>query len=147
MASQNFTNFAMALAKGSINFDTAAFKCLLIDDVAIPSETQLDTWVDRADVTIEHGATGNYTTGGFEVTATLEAVVDVTNNNIECSFAETSSPAFSAATISSKGAIIYYSTGTEADDLLVSFVDFGGTIASTVDNFNVTFDTPLTFNV
>lgn len=147
MASQNFTYLANSLAEGAINYRTATFKALLMDNTTIPTESELDTWVDRADVLREHGATGNYTTGGFAITATVEAVPDATNNNIEISFAETTSPAFSASTIDSIGAIIYLSTGVAADDLLVSFVDFGGTISSTSDNFNVTFDTPLQLNI
>jgi len=147
MASQNFTYLANALVEGSINFRTAAFKCILINDTAIPSETQLDTWVDRADITIEHPATGNYVTGGFALTATVEATPDATNNNIEVTFAETTSPAFSTSTISSKGAIIYLSTGNAANDLLVAFVDFGGTVASTAADFNVSFSTPLSIDV
>lgn len=147
MASQNFTYLANALAEGAINFRTATFKCLLIDDVIIPDESNFDTWIDRADVTMEHAVSGNYTAGGFAITATVEATPDTINNNIEVTFTETSSPAFSASTISSKGAIIYLSTGVAADDLLISFVDFGGIVASSGDNFSVTFSTPLQINV
>lgn len=146
MASQNFTYLSNALSEGSINFRTDTFKCMLINTAAIPSETQLDTWVDRADVTIENTDT-DYTAGGFALTAAVEAVPDATNNNIEVTFSETSSPAYTTATISSLGAIIYKSTGVAADDLLVSFVDFSGTISSTAGDFTVTFDTPLQINV
>lgn len=147
MASQNFTHLAESLVEGAINYRTATFKCLLMDNTTIPTESELDTWEDRADVLREHGATGNYTTGGFAITATVEASPDATNNNIEVTFAETTSPAFSSSTISSLGAIIYVSTGAAANDLLVSFVDFGAQIDSTSDDFNVTFSTPLQINV
>ena len=57
MASQNFTYLSNAFAEGSINYRTNAFKCLLIT-TPIPSESELDTWVDRADVLREHDVSG-----------------------------------------------------------------------------------------
>lgn len=139
MASANFSNLPAALAKAQIDFETATFKALLVTDV--PSEAELDTWIDRADVTTEHAASGAYTTGGFAVTATLEAL-DTTNNRQDITFAATN-PVFTSSTISAVGAIVYVSTGTAANDLLVAFVDFGATVESTNGDFSVTFSTPL----
>lgn len=139
MASANFRNLPRALALGQIDFSTATFKALLV--TVAPTETELDTWVDRADVTTEHAATGAYTTGGFAVTASVGAV-DTTNNRVDVTFSATN-PVFSVSTISAVGAIVYLSTGTAANDLLVSFVDFGSTVSSTNGDFSVTFSAPL----
>lgn len=139
MASSNFRNLPLALALGQIDFSNATFKALLV--TAVPSESELDTWVDRVDVTTEHAATGAYTTGGFAVTASVGAV-DATNNRVDITFSATN-PVFSTSTISAVGAIVYVSTGTAANDLLVAFVDFGATVSSTNGDFSVTFSTPL----
>jgi len=137
MASQNFTNLASHLANASIDFSSVTIKALLINET-IPSEANLDAWVDRADVTNEHAISGNYVAGGFACTRVLEAL-DTGNNKISVTITPTNTPVFSNATISSKGAIIYVSTGVEANDLLIGWVDFGSTITSTNGDYTVTF--------
>lgn len=139
MASSNFRNLPRALALGQIDFSTGAFKAILV--TAVPSETELDTWLDRADVTTEHAATGGYTAGGFAVTASVGAV-DTTNNRVDVTFSVTN-PVYSGSTLSAVGCIVYLSTGVAANDLLVSFVDFGSTVSSTNGDYSVTFSTPL----
>lgn len=139
MASANFRNLTRALALADINFQNDTFKALLV--TAVPSENNLDTWVDRADVTTEHAASGNYTPGGFAVTASVGAV-DTTNNWVEITFSATN-PVFTGSTISAVGAIVYQSTGVAGTDLLVSFVDFGETVSSTNADYSVTFTVPL----
>lgn len=67
MASANFTRLTHSLATGAINYGSDTFKAMLV--TSIPSESNLDTWEDRADVTVEHAATGGYTAGGFNATA------------------------------------------------------------------------------
>ena len=148
MASQNFTSLAEIMATGAINFRTDSFKMLLWDDGIIPTEAELDTWTSRNEATgREHGASGNYIAGGFAVTATVEVSPDVDNNNIEISFAETSSPAFASATISSAGGILYLNTGLDSTDSLIGWVDFEGVVASTNGDFQVTFNNPITITV
>lgn len=141
MASANFTNLADHLAKAAINFSTDSFKVILVS--AVPSATDLDTWINRSSVTTEVTGTG-YTTGGVAVTATVGAV-DTTNNRVPVTFGNLS-PGWTSATISAVGAIIYKSTGTASTDKLVQFVDFNGTVASTNGNYSVTFSTPLYIN-
>lgn len=143
MASANFGKFAFNLAKGDIDFDTAAFKCLLV--TSAPSEANLDGWNDRADVTIEHPATGGYTAGGFDVTAGA-VTEDTANNRVSITFTA-ASPTLSSVTLAGVvGAILYKSTGVAADDLLLSFIDYGSTKGVTAGNFTHTFTTPLYIN-
>jgi len=141
MASANFRNLADHLAKAAINFGSDSFKVLLVSSV--PSETNLDGWINRSDVTTEVTGTG-YTSGGVAVTATVGSV-DTTNNRVAITFGNLS-PGWTSATISAVGAIIYKSTGTASTDKLVQFVDFSGTVASTNGNYSVTFSTPLYIN-
>lgn len=148
MASLNFTNLSKHLATAKIDFDTDVFKALLVTSIPSVTDTtgDMDTWINRADVTNEHAATGNYVTGGFVVTPAAGGVLDLVNEKFSITFVD-GAPAFASATISSVGAIIYKSTGLAADDLLVSFLDFGGTIVSTDGDYDVTFSTPLEITV
>lgn len=141
MASANFRNLSDHLARGAINFATASFKCLLTSSV--PSESNLDTWVNRSDVTNEVTGTA-YTAGGVAVTATVSAV-DTTNNRVSITFSNLA-PGWTSSTITALAGIIYVSTGTDTTDKLVTMVDFAGSVASSNGNFSVTFSTPLYIN-
>ncbi len=152
MASANFTNLSLHIANADIDFGAGTFKAMLMDDGITPTETELDTWVTRADVDAaarEHAVSGNYVAGGFDCTVTVNAT-DTTNNltaiTIEPAVGN-GNAVFSNASISSVGIIIYFSTGAAASDLLISFVDFNGTITSTNGDFNVTFDNDLEISV
>jgi len=152
MASQNFTNLSQHQAKGTIDFSADTFYALLIN-TTVPSEANLDAWVFRSDVTDEHAVSGNYTAGGFACTATVDAL-DTANNRTPVTIVPAvgnGNAVFSSSTISSNGALIFRRVGadltTPADDELVAFVDFGGTITSTNGDFNVTFSTPIYINV
>lgn len=138
MASANFTNLTDHQARGAINFATDTFKAILV--TAVPSESDLDTFINRSSITTEHAATGGYTTGGFSVTASVGAV-DTANNRTAITYT-CASPTYSSSTISAAGCIIYKSTGNAATDKLLHFVDFSGTVASSNGNFTVTFTSP-----
>lgn len=138
MASFNFTNLARALAKAEIDFDTATFKVLLVSSVPTTTDTtgNKHTWIDRADVTNEITGTG-YTAGGIAQAFTLNAATlvggaqsvswtDITNG-------------WTSASFSAVGAIIYLDTGVAANDLLLHFVDFGGTVTCTAGNFSIDY--------
>jgi hypothetical protein len=141
MPSANFRNLPDHLARAAINFSTASFKCLLVSSV--PSEANLDAWVNRSDVTGEVTGTG-YTAGGVAVSATVSSV-DTTNNRIAVTFANLS-PGWTSSTITAAAAIIYQDTGTASTSKLVTMVDFGGNVSSSSGNFSVTFSTPLYIN-
>lgn len=144
MASANFRNVALAIASAAINFGTDTFKALLV--TSFPNETALDTWVDRADVTGEHAASGGYGTGGFDITVD-SMTLNTTENRLEIEFLAPD-PTYEDVTLAGVvGCIIYKSTGTAANDLLVSAVDFGSAKGVTSGNFRVIFGTPLFINV
>jgi hypothetical protein len=138
MASGNFRNLTRAFAMADVDFAVDTFKCLLVSSL---SAAQLDTWTVRSNVTVEIAATGGYTAGGFAVTASVGSV-DTVNDWTEVTFSA-SNPVYTSSTISAVGGLIYKSTGVAANDLLVAFVDFGGTVASSSGNYSVTFTTPL----
>ncbi|MEI2422019.1 hypothetical protein V6O07_17205, partial [Arthrospira platensis SPKY2] len=103
MASQNFTNLPDHLARARINFATDTFKAVLVS--SIPTEANLDAWAFRSAITNEVAATGGYTAGGFDVTASVGSV-DTTNNRVPVTFSA-AIPTYSSSTISAVGCIIY----------------------------------------
>lgn len=148
MASTNFTNLAKHLAKGTIDFDTDAFKAILVTSIPTTTDTtgNMDTWEFRDDVTNEHAVSGNYLAGGFDCTPAGPGNLDLINERYEITFSN-ATPAFASSTITAVGAIIYRNVGTAATDELISFVDFSGTVSSTNGDFNVTFTDTLDITV
>lgn len=141
MASANFTNLPRHLAKADIDFDTATFKVLLVSGV--PSEANLDTWVNRSDVTTEITGTG-YTAGGIAQLFTLDAV-DATNNRQSVTYTNIVN-GWTASTFSALGAIIYLNSGLNTTDKLLHFIDFVGTITCTAGTFSITYSAPFYIN-
>lgn len=138
MASFVFNKAVEEMVRGSLNFEGTTFKMLLVTSAY--TETEKDNFEDRADVTGEvSNASQGYTTGGAVTNATVSA--DDTTNQITVAFSDVS---FTNATITAAGAVIYKSTGTEANDTVVAFLDFGGNVASTNGTFTVSVTTPLT---
>lgn len=135
MASANFLKYSLHFAKGDIDFDTISLKVMLV--TSVPSEANLDAWEFRSDVTNEHAATGGYTAGGVAQAYTLGAV-DTTNDKTPITFTNNST-AWTSATLTAVGSIIYKDTGSAATDILMQFIDFGGTVSSTAGTFALTY--------
>jgi hypothetical protein len=141
MASTNFTNLTRHLAKADIDFDSVSLKVLLVSSV--PTEGNFDSWVARSDVTNEISGTG-YTAGGIAQAYTLSAI-DTTNNRQGVVYTDNAT-AWTTATITALGAIIYKDTGSAATDLLMHFIDFGGSQTVTGGTFGLTYTTPFYIN-
>jgi hypothetical protein len=120
---------------------TGSYKMLLVSSA--PSESDLDTFAVRSSVANEVANSGTYASGGSSVTCTVGAV-DTANNRVPVTFGAPA--AWTSATISAVGGWIYKVIGSAATDELVSYVDFGGTITSTVNSFTVSMATPLYIN-
>ena len=134
MPSTVFSNFSRNLALARHNFSSDTLKVLLVSSV--PSEANLDTWISRADVTNEITGSG-YTAGGIAQAYTLNAV-DTTNNRTTLTL--TNNPtAWTTATFSTVGAIVYKNSGVAATDYLIEFIDFGGTQTVTAATFALTY--------
>lgn len=136
MASTLFTNAARGLLKADFDFDTASFKVMLVS--SIPTETNLDAWVFRSDVTNEVAGAG-YTAGGISQPFTLNAV-DTVNNRQSVTFTNIVN-GWTGATVTAVGAIIYKDTGSAATDLLFEFIDFGQSVGGTNVNISITHTT------
>lgn len=125
------------LARGAIDYDTDAFKVMLVTSAYTPDK---DAHLKRSSVTNEVSGTG-YTAGGANTTVTVTK--DTANDRLDISF---SSVSWANATITARAAVIYKSRGGAASaDELVAYVDFGADVTSTGGTFQVTFSTPYRF--
>ena len=138
MASANSLALTKRLADA---YFTGTYKAMLVTNV--PTESDLDTFDFRNDITTECGASGTYAAGGSAVTCTVSSV-DTINNRVSVTFGNPA--AWTGATLSAQGMWIYKVIGTAATDELVTFIDFGGTVTSTAGTFTVTISTPLYVN-
>jgi hypothetical protein len=129
MASLIYNSFHEDLARGDIDLDTDTFKMLLVTSSYTPNK---DTHADRADVTNEAAASGGYTAGGKTVTCTVAR--DNANDRTTLTFAAES---WASSTITAAAAVVYKSTGTAANDLLVFYNDFGGNLTTSNTTFSV----------
>lgn len=141
MASTVYTNFCRNLAIARHNFSSDTLKTLLHSSV--PSETNIDSWIARSDITNEITGTG-YTAGGVAQALTFPAV-DTTNNRQSITLTNLS-PGWSSSTFSAVGATIYKNSGTSTTDYLIEFVDFGGTFTCTAGTFTITYTSDLLIN-
>lgn len=137
MASVIFNSCIHDVARGLVDFDTDAFKVMLVTSAYVPDK---DLHTKRSDVTSEVVGTG-YSSGGLASSVTVSNVTSV--DQVTVAF---SSVAWASSTITARGAVIYKSRGGAASaDELVAYVDFGSNVSSTAASFTVTFSTPLTF--
>lgn len=116
---------------GGIDLDTDTLKVMLVTDSYTPD---IDAHLDRADVTNEVEGTG-YTAGGAEL-GSVTVTQDDTNNRGVFDAADTT---WASSSITARGAVIYKSTGTAANDLLIAYKDFGEDKTSSNGNFTITW--------
>ena len=120
---------------------SGSFKFLLVSSV--PSESDLDTFDFRNDISNEVTGTG-YTSGGVAATVTVGSV-DTANDRTPVTITDLTN-AWTGSTITAVGGWLYKVVGSAATDQLVAFVDFGGTVTSTAGNYSVTFTAPIYVN-
>lgn len=134
MASFIFNSALYDEAKGSIDYDTDAFKVMLLTSTAAPNK---DTWTKRSDVTNEVSGTG-YTAGGATVTVTVGAV-DTANDRVDVSLGGNT---WTTSTITARYAVYYKSRGGAASaDELVAVIDFTTDKTSTGADFALSAST------
>lgn len=120
------------LAKGAIDFDTDTFKVLLVTSSYTPDK---DTHTRGDDITNEVTGSG-YTAGG--ATTTVTVTLDTANDKVTVGFSAVNWP---TSTITARGAVIYKSTGTAANDPLVAYMDFTNDVSSGGGTFSIAAST------
>ena len=121
------------LAKGAIDFDTDTFKVLLVTSSYTADK---DAHTRGDDITNEVANGNGYTTGG--ATSACTVTKDTANDKVTLGFASVS---WGTSTITARGAVIYKSTGTPANDPLVAYIDFNGDVSSTGGTFSISAST------
>lgn len=115
-------------ATGAIDYDTHAFKAMLVTSAYTPDK---DAHTKRSQITNEVVGAG-YTAGGTPITATVSS--DTANDKVLITFGAV---AWAASTITARGCIIYRSTGNAATDNLVAYSDFGTDKSTTNTTFSI----------
>lgn len=132
MASLIYNSCPEDLAKGAIDFDTDTFKILLVTSSYTPDK---DTHTRGDDITNEVTGSG-YTAGG--ATTTVTVTLDTANDKVTVGFSAVNWP---TSTITARGAVIYKSTGTAANDPLVAYMDFTNDVSSGGGTFSIAAST------
>jgi hypothetical protein len=132
MASLIYNSCPEDLAKGAIDFDTDTFKVLLVTSSYTPDK---DTHTRGDDITNEVTGSG-YTAGG--ATTTVTVTLDTANDKVTVGFSAVNWP---TSTITARGAVIYKSTGTAANDPLVAYMDFTNDVSSGGGTFSIAAST------
>jgi len=117
------------ILNGGLDFDTNTFKVMLVTSSYTPNQ---DTHEDRADVTNEVTGTG-YSSGG----ATLASVTVTQDNTDNEGVVDAADVTWSSSTITARGAVLYKSTGTAANDTLVCYLDFSTDQSSSSGDFTI----------
>lgn len=133
MANVLYTSVLEDTVRGAVDFDTDAFKCMLVTSAYVPNK---DTHLKRSNVTNEVVGTG-YTAGG--VVVTVGVTKDLVNDRIDISLGPAS---WAGATITARGAVYFKNRGGAATaDELVAYIDFVTDVTSTNGTFSLTAST------
>lgn len=132
MANVIYNSFKKKIMDGSIDLDTDTIKVALVTSSYTPDQDAHDFFDD---VTNEVSASGTYAAGG----ATLANKTVTADNTDNEGVFDADDIAFTGATITARGAIVYKSTGTASTSPLICYIDFGADKSSTIGTFTITF--------
>jgi len=132
MANVIYNSFKKKIMDGSIDLDTDTIKVALVTSSYTPDQDAHDFFDD---VTNEVSASGTYAAGGGTL-ANKTVTADNTDNE---GVFDADDIAFTGATITARGAIVYKSTGTASTSPLICYIDFGADKSSTIGTFTITF--------
>ena len=134
MASKMYGNFLVKALNKEVDWDSDTIKIALVGSSYTPNQDSHDYWDDV--VANEVSGTG-YTAGGATLTSKT-VTYDSGSNVIVLDAADA---VWAASTITARYAVIYDDSGaTNAQKVLVGYIDFGSDQSSTNGNFTVTFD-------
>lgn len=134
MASLIYNRYIQGLGSSEFDFDgtpTQNVGVMLVTSTYVPN---IDTHLDRADVTNEVVGSG-YST---KIDLTASVSMDTANDRLVITLPSTS---WTTATITARAAIYFLDTGAAANDLLIAYNDFGTNISSTAATFTLNSST------
>jgi hypothetical protein len=134
MASKMYGNFLLKALNKEVDWDSDTIKVALVSSAYTPNQDSHDYWDDV--VANEVSGTG-YTAGGATL-ASKTATYDSATNVVILDAADA---VWASSTITARYAVVYDDSGaTNAQKVLVGYVDFGSDQSSTNGNFTVTWD-------
>lgn len=134
MASVIYNSFLDDLSRALIDLDAGAnIGVMLVTSAYVEN---VDTHLDRADITGEVSGTG-YTAGGKKaLTATVTKNTGA--DNVVISLPGTT---WTTSTITAAGAVYFLDTGSAANDRVIAYNDFDGNVSSTAATFTLNAST------
>lgn len=134
MASKMYGSLVQRAFNGEVDYDTHDIRVALLSSAYTPNQDTHATWSQAK----ANEATGSgYTAGGAALsgkTITYDAANNVT-------VLDANDVTWANSTITARYAVIYDNAGaTDADKVLLGYVDFGVDQASTNGNFTITWD-------
>ncbi len=138
-----YVNGLKNLVNGNITLGSSTFKVALLDANYSLTNTKLQQDDAYADITASQITGTNYTAGGAAITlaAATNSAGDVI---IGASVANT---AWTDATFTARYAVIYESTGTNADMYLMGIVDFGQDQTCSSGSFTIDWNDTAIFKI
>lgn len=134
MASKMYGQFLSKALNKEVDYDSDTIKVALVSSAYTPNQDTHDYWDDV--VTNEVSGTG-YTAGGLTL-AGKTVTYDSANNVVVL---DANDAVWASSTITARYAVVYDDSGaTNAQKVLIGYVDFGSDQSSTNGNFTVTWD-------
>ena len=134
MASKMYGQFLAKALNKEVDYDSDTIKVALVSSAYTPNQDTHDYWDDVA--ANEVTGTG-YTAGGLTLTSKT-VTYDSANNVVVLDAADA---VWSNSTITARYAVIYDDSGaTNAQKVLIGYLDFGSEQSSTNGAFTVTWD-------
>lgn len=134
MASKMYGNFLLKALNKEVDWDSDTIKVALVSSAYTPNQDSHDYWDDVS--ANEVSGTG-YTADGATL-AGKTATYDTATNVV---ILDANDVVWASSTITARYAVIYDDSGaTDAQKVLIGYVDFGSDQSSTNGNFTVTWD-------
>jgi hypothetical protein len=129
-----YGSFLMKALNKEVDWDSDTIKIALVTSAYTPNQDAHDYWDD---VSANEVTGTGYTAGGLALSSKTVSY-DSASNVIVLDAADA---VWAASTITARYAVIYDDAGaTNAQKVLVGYIDFGSDQSSTNGNFTVTFD-------
>jgi hypothetical protein len=134
MASKLYGKFIQKALNKEVDWDSDTIKVALLTSSYTPNQDVHDYFDD----VVANEVTGVGYTAGGNTLASKTSVYDAGTNVLVLDAADTT---WSASTITAQYAVVYDASGaTNADKVLIGYVDFGSNQSSSNGNFTITWD-------
>lgn len=134
MASKMYGNFLAKALNKEVDYDSDTIKVALVGSAYTPNQDSHDYWDD----VVANEVTGTGYTAGGATLAGKSVTYDSANNVVVL---DANDVVWASSTITARYAVIYDDSGaTNAQKVLIGYVDFGSDQSSTNGNFTVTWD-------